>query len=220
MYIVYLHTNKVNGMVYIGMTCRTVEERWNSGYQGNPHFYRAIKKYGRNSFKHEVLAENLTKEEAEQLERFYISKYNSTDPKIGYNIENGGNSIGKHSEETKRKISESQKGRKFTGEHIQNLSKSLKGRKITDEQRAKLSERMKGNTYTLGYRHSEETKRKMSESRMGKRGKPVICLSDGKVFRSVPEAAAFYNLTRHKVMNNCTGKTKQLYGSKLTFSYL
>lgn len=220
MYIVYLHTNKVNGMIYIGMTCRTLEERWNSGYQGNPHFYRAIKKYGRDAFKHEVLAENLEKEEAEQLERFYISKYNSTDPKIGYNIEKGGNSIGKHSEETKRKISEAQKGRPFTEEHKRNLSISHKGYKPTAEQLAKLSKRMKGNRYTLGYRHTEEAKRKMSASQMGKHGNPVICLSDGKTFRSVTEAACFYSLTRHKVLNNCTGKTKHLYGSELTFSYL
>lgn len=207
-------------MVYIGMTCRTVEERWESGYQGNPHFYRAIKKYGKDAFSHEVLAENLTKEEAERLERFYISEHNSTNRKIGYNIENGGYSIGKHSEETKRKISESQKGRKFTEEHRRNLSESHKGYVPSKEWREKTSARMKGNKYTLGYHHTEETKRKMSEAHKGKRGKSVVCNFDGKTFKSVAEAASFYGLTRHKVLYNCTGKTKHLHGSELTFSYL
>lgn len=220
MYIVYRHTNKKNGKVYIGMTCRTMAARWNEGYRNNPHFHRAIKKYGWDGFDHEIIAENLSKEEAEETERFYIALHDSTNVEKGYNIALGGNSIGKHSEETKRKMSESQKGRKFTEEHKKNLSIAHKGQKQSAEQRAKNSERMKGNKYTLGFRHSDETKKKMSDVRKGKNGKPVICLFDSRKFNSVLEAAEFYGLTRHQVMNNCNGRTKILYGSKLTFAYL
>lgn len=220
MYIVYRHTNKSNGMIYIGMTQKTIEKRWNSGYRNNPHFHRAIKKYGWDGFYHEVVANGLTKEKAEEIEKYYIAKHNSTNPAVGYNIELGGNSTGKHSEKTKQKISAAQKGRTFTEEHRSNMSKAHKGLKHTAEQRAKISNQMLGNKNTLGYRHTEETKQKMSESHKGKHGKPVICLSDGKFFKSVVDAANFYGLTRHKVLNNCTGKTKRLYGSDLKFSYV
>lgn len=220
MYIVYRHTNKNNGMVYIGITCKTIRERWNSGYRNNPHFHRAIKKHGWNGFYHEIVADGLTKEEAEEIEKYYIAKHNSANPAVGYNIELGGNSTGKHSEKTRQKISATQKGRTFTEEHIYNMSEAHKGLKHTAEHRAKISISLIGNKRTLGYCHTEETKQKMSESHKGKNGKPVVCLSDGKTFKSVADAANFYGLTRHKVLNNCTGKTKHLYGIDLTFSYI
>lgn len=111
-YKVYIHKNKLNGKVYIGITSQPVNQRWRNGtnYYGNEYFNNSIKKYGWNNFEHEVLYDGLTKEEAEQIEIELIKHYNSTNRDKGYNIENGGNTTGKHSEETKRKISESQKG--------------------------------------------------------------------------------------------------------------
>ena len=40
-WIVYKHTNLVNGLIYIGITCQGIEKRWQAGYRGNPHFYNA-----------------------------------------------------------------------------------------------------------------------------------------------------------------------------------
>lgn len=48
------------------------------------------------------------------------------------------------SEETKRKISESNKGKKVTDEHRKNLSLSHKGKKLTVDQRIKISNALKG----------------------------------------------------------------------------
>lgn len=111
-YYVYMHKNKSNGKVYIGITSQKPEQRWRNGtnYYGNKYFNRSIHKYGWDGFEHIILYKNLTKEEAEMKEIELIKEYNSTNRDYGYNIENGGNSTGKHSEETKRKISESQKG--------------------------------------------------------------------------------------------------------------
>ena len=72
-----------------------------------------MRKYGFNNFHFEILQDNIqSKEEMDQLEKDYIKKYNSLVTQNGYNIELGGNSAGKHSEETKRKISEAQLGNK------------------------------------------------------------------------------------------------------------
>lgn len=86
---VYLHTNKINGKYYVGITSKSVNERWQNGhgYCGQI-FYRAIKKYGWNNFEHEIIAEHLTKDEASEMEKALISKLNST--KNGYNISPGG----------------------------------------------------------------------------------------------------------------------------------
>lgn len=114
-YCVYKHTSP-NGKVYIGITCKKPEYRWNNGrgYWQNSHFTSAIQKYGWENFSHEILFSGLSKEEAEAKEIELIAKYNSANREKGYNHEIGGCTNGKTSEETKRKISESRKG-KCTG---------------------------------------------------------------------------------------------------------
>lgn len=88
--VVYKHTNKTNGKVYIGQT-KDCQSRWKpSSYVGSPYFYHAIQKYGWNNFQHEFLKTNLTQEEADYWERYFIKKYQSTNPQYGYNICEGG----------------------------------------------------------------------------------------------------------------------------------
>lgn len=92
-YCVYIHQNKRNGKVYVGLTSRKPETRWNggSGYISNKPFYNAIKKYGWNDgFSHQIVAENLTADEAEQLEKDLIKMYQSNNPAYGYNMTDGG----------------------------------------------------------------------------------------------------------------------------------
>ena len=71
-YVVYKHTNKFNGKVYIGITSRSVKRRWgNNGKQylyDNSRFANAIQKYGWDNFEHEILFEGLSKKEACQKE--------------------------------------------------------------------------------------------------------------------------------------------------------
>lgn len=106
---VYQHVNQTNGKRYIGITGTSPDHRWGQGYKGCCRFYNAINKYGWDSFTHEVIKENLTKEEAENLEIELISKYKTQNPEFGYNIMEGGHAP--HlSDETKEKISNANKG--------------------------------------------------------------------------------------------------------------
>lgn len=92
-YCVYKITNKLNGKIYIGMS-KNLKNRWSANgihYKQSKRFYNAIQKYGWNNFNKEILVENLSFEEACNLEVETISKYNSRDKKIGYNIAEGGN---------------------------------------------------------------------------------------------------------------------------------
>lgn len=113
-YIVYKHTAP-NGKVYIGITCKNPLDRWASGfgYEHQVYFFRAIVKYGWINMKHEVLYEVLTKEEAQAKEIELIAKYKSADLNYGYNIDLGGD-LHKLSIETRKRISDKKKGKKWT----------------------------------------------------------------------------------------------------------
>lgn len=103
-YIVYKHTSPSN-KVYIGITKQTLKARWNNGhgYKNNNYFTKAIKKYQPENFKHEILFDNLTLNEAKELEIKTIALYDSTNRSKGYNITIGGDPCNKGlTEEQKR----------------------------------------------------------------------------------------------------------------------
>jgi len=124
-YTVYMHVCKETNKTYVGLTRRNPEIRWQNGtgYRQNKYFDNAIKKYTWDGFEHIILFENKTKEEAEILEVLYIKVLLSNNRLYGYNIANGGNSKGVHSEETKKKMSELRKGFKASKETKIKLSK-------------------------------------------------------------------------------------------------
>lgn len=168
-YCVYMHTNKENDKKYVGITCQKPETRWHygKGYapnkkqkQQNTVFYNAILKYGWDNFKHEILSENLTKDEAYKLEQELIILYNSKKPN-GYNLTDGGyGTIGAIiTEERRRKISESLKKRYET------MESASKGRKLSPEHIEKLKNRpvKRGkDSAWYGRKHTEESKKKVS----------------------------------------------------------
>lgn len=90
-YSVYIHTNMVNGMKYVGVTRKNPEKRWAKGvgYIDNSHFYRAIKKYGWDNFDHFIIEVD-TEEKMFELEKQLIEYYQTTDPEKGYNKSKGG----------------------------------------------------------------------------------------------------------------------------------
>ena len=79
-YLIYKHTNKINGKSYVGQTSQKVASRWRNGlgYSGSPVFYAAIKKYGFENFTHEIIEENITtKAIANQREQYWIAYYHT-----------------------------------------------------------------------------------------------------------------------------------------------
>lgn len=117
-YCVYVHTNKINNKKYVGLTSEVnPEARWGAHggrYKQNKHFYAAIVKYGWDNFEHEIIATELSQEEASILERELIASFNTTNPDYGYNILQGGitGTRGPLSDETKLKISLALRGKK------------------------------------------------------------------------------------------------------------
>lgn len=157
---VYMHTSPSN-KVYIGITSQEPKLRWGNGcnYSSNEHFNRAIKKYGWDNFKHEILFSNLSLKEAKEKEIELIAFYDSTNPEKGYNITIGGESGNgyHHTELAKQKISASMKGR----------TSPMKGRKQSEESKAKISESNKNIPRRKGFTLSDETKKKIGEAHKG-----------------------------------------------------
>lgn len=145
MYTVYMHECP-NKKVYVGMTSRKPQERWNSKYKNNKMFSEDIKKYGWNNIKHIILFTGLTQEEAEKKEIEMIAFYDSTNKDKGYNLAKGGKSTNgyHHSEEAKNKIRNSLLGVKHTKERCEHQSISRKKLWENEDYRKRMSEAHKG----------------------------------------------------------------------------
>ena len=150
-YLVYMHTNNINGKRYIGITRQNIKYRWRSdgsGYFRSPYFYNAILKHGWDNFEHYILADSLTKQEAASMEKAYIKEYRTQDKRYGYNMTAGGDGTSEFtipkesverraammrgipkSEEQRRKISESNKGKHPSQETLEKLRVSHLGQK-------------------------------------------------------------------------------------------
>lgn len=226
-----------NGKVYIGLTSMEPRKRWLSGtgYKGQP-FYNAIAKYGWDNIEHIIIADNLTKEEACNLEIETIKKYKSRDKKYGYNISVGGDkgNLGqKFTEEHKEKIRNSLIGRKYSPETIEKMRQAKLGKKPSDETRKKYSEMRKGcGNPRYGVHLSEETKNKISLSQKGRKlseeqkefesyyfSKPVVCVETGIVYSSQKEAGEKLGIDPTYICNVLAGRQKTTKNLHFEFLY-
>lgn len=162
-YKIYKFTNKINGKAYIGVTNREFEVRKCEHVSfsiKNPKFkfHRAIKKYGINNFKEEILISGIiTKLEANNLEIKFIKEYDTY--KNGYNMTQGGGNRGdfKHSDVSKEKMKKAHLGKKLSYEHKQKIGLTSKGRKLS------LSHKLNLVKSRIGMKHSVQTKIKISK---------------------------------------------------------
>jgi group I intron endonuclease len=134
---VYKITNTENKKSYVGYTKRDdVKDRikehfFKSVYtKKDTPFYNAIKKYGKESFDFEILFECSDEKMTLLKEIEFIKIYGD------YNLHEGGNvppnQKGNHwnlSDKTKKKMSESSKGKTKSENHKKSMSESRKGRK-------------------------------------------------------------------------------------------
>ena len=153
-WIVYRHTCP-SGNVYIGITTKSPEKRYGkdgNGYKNCPVFKRAIKKYGWNNIKHEVLFSNLSEEKAKELEINLIRHYKGLG--ISYNVTDGGDgALGRIPSETTRALMRARKINKpLPEEHRQKIVKAMQKWK--------------------GVPRSEETKLKLHLANKGKKPSP------------------------------------------------
>lgn len=205
-YIIYCHTNIINGMKYIGQTCQELNKRFanGNGYRNynldkedelQPIFFKAILEFGWENFSTEILKDNLTENEANYWEKYYIKKYNTyyeNENYNGYNMTTGGSSAKyyhrggnknqHHSEETKNKIRDS----------------------------------VKEYWKTHNHKWSEESLKKLSKAKSGSNNplsKKVMCVETGEIFNCLREAAEFVGLaSKNSICVACNNPHKTAKG--------
>ena len=176
-------------------------DRWKILTRGNNHHFNNIVKSIPVAVN--ILHNNLTEDIANDLEVWYIREYRDI---IGYdicNIADGGEGHGlagkengmygkHHSDESKNKISEINKGRHHS-----------------DESKKKISEAIKGENHPwYGKHHTEETKKKIGNRKYSKgkdnvASKSVICITTMKVFYSITEAMKEYGIKGSADIGHC-----------------
>jgi group I intron endonuclease len=173
-YIVYCHTNKINGKRYVGITSRGLIKRAGSCgslYKSSPVFFAAINKHGWDNFQHTVLYKDLTIEQAAELERDIIVKWDLINPDKGYNAHLGGFP-------TTEELS------KYTDKsRVEKIKDTLSKQRSDPEYRKIMSSRMKEVWARPGFADF----RKESMLAAGKWGRPHVCVklvSTGEVFSS------------------------------------
>jgi len=172
---IYKIKNIKNNKVYIGSSVN-ISSRWQQHKsclrRGNHHcigLQRAWKKFGEDSFVFTILETVDNETSILDRETFYINQFKSANGRNGYNsLPVAGSPLGvKPSEETRKKMSDSQKkipyedrlkycisfaGRKHTEETKAKMSASNRRIKLTDEQKLAISKVHKGKKISAEHR--------------------------------------------------------------------
>lgn len=220
-YAVYCHYFP-NGKVYVGLTCNgdNIEEK-RFGHNGSKYkrqtlVYRAIEKYGWENIEHIIIARNINKESAINIEKDLIALYRSSEREYGYNISPGGEEGSYHSEESRKKMSEQRKGKKKSEEHKRKIGEAHRGMKMSDDFCKKMSEIAKN-------RHHDTTKDPRNMAVLQYR------ISDGQLvnrYLSIAEAARQTGASKSHISECAKDKRRQelgcvwLYESMATEEYI
>lgn len=187
--VIYSIVCKSNSKIYIGLT-RNFKRRKTKhlyylrrNYHVNKHLQNAFNLYGECNFLFTIIESvdcecNLT-----MREKYYIDKLKTNQSEFGFNLTSGGEYNIVISEETKYKLYLKNIGKKLSTEHKNKIGISNSDKKISDEQKKILSNKMKIKwsngkydfalhnlkSHTTGeFKHTEETKNKLSKIRKGK----------------------------------------------------
>lgn len=177
---IYCATCLPTGKLYFGQTKKTVEHRWrehiNEAVREDYKFHRAIRKYGEENFLVEVVIEIMSsnkeelKAKLDYIERRLIKRFDTR--RNGYNSTDGGDGCYglTITEETREKLRLSHLGKPVLESTRKKIGKAHRGMKRSKEtcERIRLSHLGEKNPL-YGKKHSEETRRKISESMKGKR---------------------------------------------------
>lgn len=180
---IYCIKNIQNGLVYVGSS-KNIDQRWsthkymlNKNIHFNCHLQNAWNKYNPESFSFIVL-ELCVQEILVERENYWMNSYESYNHKKGYNLERYINERKEISAETKEKISKARKGKStMSDEAKQRMSERISGEKninygkpreqdVIDKIKVTkaLNPAVGEKNPFFGKKHSEETKKKISEN--------------------------------------------------------
>jgi len=184
--IIYKAILLADGRIYVGQTTRSLKERISEHlHKGLFYFSNAIKKYGVDGFKWEIIDKSNSQKELDEKEGYYIDLYKSNTKEFGFNLTSGGDHV-VYSEEVRKKMSENMMG----------VKNHMYGKKQSIETKLKRSVALRGKT--AGEKHY----------RYGKPSplrKKVVCVETGEVFESISSASILKGMRRNSIANCLNG---------------
>lgn len=197
-----------NNNSYIGQSTnilKRISDYKTLSCKGQPAIYNSLLKYGFEAHKITIL-EYCNIEELNNKERHYINLYDTLDN--GLNATTGGRDYFFHSIETRKIMSEKQKGnsktlgRKQSKKEIEKRVRKLKGKKRSLEQRKRISDSLKGKVL------SDETIRNITKGNKNKNSKKVINKSTGESYLSCTDAANKLKINKSTLTAMLNGQNK------------
>lgn len=161
--LVYLIRDRVNGKCYVGQTRRTLEQRFKAHVRvvGKSNACKALSdamaKHGVENFTIELLCVCESQAALDQAEVRLIAEHGTFAPG-GYNLTRGGGG---------------KSGYKHRPESIERTVAAHRGKPLTEEHKRKVSMSLLGNKRALGLKHSEETRRLISEKNKSRTLPPI-----------------------------------------------
>ena len=205
---IYLIIDLTNWKKYVGQHHYHIEGQLDPNYHGSGHIIKMIYKKRPETLKEVYLKTCYSQEELDECEKYYIKLFNTLYPN-GYNLTEGGNG-GVPCEETRRKISNANKG-KLIGK-----KNPFYGKHHSEENKIKWSEKKKGKHI------SEETKKKLSKSNTnGKCSKKVLQFTlDGELIKEWPSVmeCSRNGYDFRNISACCRGERKSAYGFKWCYA--
>lgn len=238
MNLIYKVTNLVNNKIYIGQTTTSLNQRKKEheyrALRGdrNTYFYSALKSYGFDKFKWEILEENINFQDLNLREEYWINYYNSNNFEFGYNMTKGGDNadnLNKWRQQNPELASaEAYKGwekmKNILLEHpeIEEKRKENSKKAIQKYTKEHLNE-IREKSYQTYLNHKDEQERTLAQAR-AKKMKKVRCIETNIVYPSINEAGRQTNNSPSNIKACCDGKRKSagkdMNNNKLHWEYV
>lgn len=227
-YYIYLTTNIINGKQYIGQHKGDI----NDSYFGSGiNITKALKKYGKENFKKEILKLCESREEADIWERYYINFYNAIEDENFYNLQEGGTGGDGWRACQKWLLNNPDKAKKIYEKNIENLKRwkennpekyqelvlkplregCIQWRKNNPEKVAENIKKLNKGKEEWQKNHPEEHQKQIDAWRKAgseANSQKIICITTGEIFESQSAAARAYNIPQTNISKCINGLRK------------
>lgn len=215
---VYLWRNLTNGKIYVGQTQHFYDRvlQYKRGNDDHRAIGKALLKYGFDNFDISILAKDIPLDKLDECEQYWLDYYNCYDRSIGYNICKEANTTRgyKHTEEAKAIMSEKRK--LFFQENpdaLKGENNPCYGKLFSQETKEKMSKSRIGNQNAKGSRWTmtREQKQKISRSLKGKKnclGRKLSQETRDKIAES-NRRRIISEETKQKISNSNKGKSSK-----------